>query len=60
VLKRRVFNLIVFIVIIIVGIAILKANKPKSHSPETVITSAEKPISNLNPREAKYYKVIEE
>ncbi len=43
-----------------IGIAIIKANKPKPSVLKAALNNIEKPVSNLNPKEAKYYRVIEE
>lgn len=59
-LKKIVFNLIVFIVIVMIGAAVLKANKPRSNALKADLNSVREQKSGLVPREAKYYRVIEE
>jgi len=59
-IKKIIFNAVIVIVLLMIGVAIIKANKPKSGPSETVLSNPGKSVSNLSPREAKYYKVIEE
>ena len=59
-IKKIIFNAVIVMVLLIIGAAIIKANKPKSGLSETVLSGSGKAISNLSPKEAKYYKVIEE
>lgn len=59
-IKKIIFNAVIVMVLLMIGAAIIKANKPKSDLSETVLTNSEKSASNLSPKEAKYYKVIEE
>jgi hypothetical protein len=58
-LKKIIFNIVIVIIIIMVGSAIIKANKPKHIAIKATLNNIEKPNSNLTPREAKYYRVIE-
>ncbi len=59
-LKKIIFNIVIVIILVMIGIAIIKANKPKSSALKATLNSIKKPDSNLNPKEAKYYRVIEE
>ncbi len=58
--KKIIFNIVIVIILAMVGIAIIKANKPKPSALKATLNNIEKPNSNLNPKEAKYYMVIEE
>jgi hypothetical protein len=58
--KKVIFNIIIVIIVVMIGIAIIKANKPKPSGLTTTLNSIAKPDSNLNPKEAKYYRIIEE
>lgn len=59
-LKKIIFNIVIVIVLIMIGTAIIKANKPKSNILKTNLNNIKEPKSNLTPIEAKYYRVIEE
>ena len=59
-LKKIIFNVIIVIILVMIGIAIIKANKPKPSALKATLNNIEKQGSNLNPKEAKYYRVIEE
>ncbi len=59
-LKKIIFNIVIVIILVMIGIAIIKANKPKPGVLKAALNNIEKPVSNLNPKEAKYYRVIEE
>lgn len=59
-IKKIIFNAVIVIVLLMISFAIIKANKPNPGALKSALSSAEKPGSNLNPKEAKYYKVIEE
>lgn len=59
-LKKIIFNIVIVIVLIMIGTAIIKANKPKKDVPKAALNNIEKQNSNLTPVEAKYYRVIEE
>ncbi len=59
-LKKIIFNAVIVIVLLMISVAIIKANKQKSAPQETVLSNSEKSMSNLSPREAKHYRVIEE
>jgi len=59
-IKKIIFNAVIVMVLLMIGAAIIKANKPDSRALEPVLRNAEKLGSNLNTREAKYYRVIEE
>jgi hypothetical protein len=58
-IKKIIFNLIVVLVLVMIGAAIIRANKPKQDILSTNLNSIEE-RKGLNPKEAKYYKVIEE
>ena len=58
-LRKIIFNIVIVIILAMVGIAIIKANKPKPGAIKAALNNIEKPNSNLTPREAKYYRVIE-
>ena len=58
--KKIIYNIVIIIVLIMIGLAIVKANKPKSNLPEASLSSIQEQKSGLNPKEAKYYRVIEE
>lgn len=65
--KKIIFNLVIVVLLIMIGSAIIKANKPKPNIvkdnsniiPESSVRDSVKK-AGLNPREAKYYRVIEE
>ena len=59
-LKKTIFNLVIVIILIMIAAAIIKANKPKPSILKATLNNIEKPNSNLTPKEAKYYRVIEE
>ena len=59
-IKRIIFNTVIVIVLLMISFAIIKANKPTPGALKSALRNIEKPGSNLNPKEAKYYKVIEE
>jgi len=59
-IKRMIFNVVIMVILVMIGVAIIKANKPRPEVLKGIINNTEKPGSNLNPKEAKYYKVIEE
>ena len=59
-IKKIIFNIVIVLVLLMIGAAIIKANKPAPGALKSALNNIEKPGSNLNPREAKYYKVIEE
>jgi|GEM_PF-1212951 len=58
--KKIIFNIVIVIILTMVGIAIIKANKPKHNALKANLHNIETPNSNLNPKEAKYYRVIGE
>lgn len=65
--KKIIFNLIVVIILIMIGSAIIKANKPKPNIVKGNLNNIQESLTQetikkagLNPREAKYYRVIEE
>jgi len=58
--KKIIFNIVIIIVLIMIGVSIIKANKPKPSVLKAALNNIEKPNSKLTPREAKYYRVIEE
>jgi hypothetical protein len=58
-IKRIIFNLIIVLVLVMIVAAIVRANKPKPSVLKTNINNIEE-RKGLNPKEAKYYKVIEE
>jgi hypothetical protein len=59
-IKKIIFNIVIVIILVMIGIAIIKANKPKPGVLKAALNNIKKPVSNLNPKEAKYYRVIEE
>ncbi len=59
-IKKIIFNIVIVIILVMIGLAIIKANKPKQGVLKAALNNIEKPASNLNPKEAKYYRVIEE
>lgn len=59
-IKKVIFNIVIAIILLMIAAAIVKANKPSPSVLKPTLSSAEKPGSNLNPKEAKYYMVIEE
>lgn len=58
--KKIIYNAVIIIVLIMIGLAILKANKPKEDVLKTSLNNIEEKKSDLTPKEAKYYRVIEE
>ncbi|PIP67600.1 MAG: hypothetical protein CO035_02005 [Candidatus Omnitrophica bacterium CG_4_9_14_0_2_um_filter_42_8] len=58
--KKIIFNVVIIIILVMIGAAIIKANKPTPGALKSALSNIEKPGSNLNPKEAKYYRVIEE
>lgn len=65
--KKIIFNLVIVVILIMIGSAIIKANKPKPNivkGNSNIIqkSSAQESVkkAGLDPREAKYYRVIEE
>ena len=58
-IKRIIFNLIIVLVLVMIVAAIVRANKPKPSVLKTNINNIEE-RKGLNPKEAEYYKVIEE
>ena len=58
-IKKIIFNLVIILVLIMIGAAIIRANKPKHGILSTNLNNAEA-RKGLTPKEAKYYKVIEE
>ena len=58
-IKRIIFNLVIVLVLVMIGAAIIRANKPKHGILGTNLNNVEA-RKGLNPKEAKYYKVIEE
>ncbi|MDO8603646.1 MAG: hypothetical protein Q7O04_07355 [Candidatus Omnitrophota bacterium] len=66
-LKKIIFNIVIIIVLIMIGSAIIKANKQKPGITNGNLnnlqeSSAQEAVkkAGLNPKEAKYYRVIEE
>ncbi len=60
-LKKIIFNAVIVIVLLMISAVIIRANKPNPGALKAAsLSKIEKPVSNLNPKEAKYYKVIEE
>jgi len=57
--KKIIYNAVIIIVLVMIGLAILKTNKPKAGVLKTDLNNMEEKRSNLTPKEAKYYKVIE-
>ncbi|MEK6733291.1 MAG: hypothetical protein AABY55_06650 [Candidatus Omnitrophota bacterium] len=59
--KKIIFNTVIIVILVMISAAIMKANKPKPVVlKQTGISSIEEKKSNLIPKEAKYYRVIEE
>jgi hypothetical protein len=60
-LKKIIFNAVIIVILVMIGAAIMKANKPcPAVLKQTGISNAEEKKLNLVPKEAKYYRVIEE
>ena len=59
-LKKIIFNIVIIIILVMIGVSIIKANRPKPSVLKATLNNPEKPDSKLTPREAKYYRVIEE
>ena len=60
-LKKSIFNIVIIIILIMVSFTIIKANKPMPKIlKQAVINNIKEQGSNLTPREARYYRVIEE
>ena len=60
-LKKIIFNTVIIVILVMIGAAIIKANKPRpAILKQTGISSIEEKKSDLAPKEAKYYRVIEE
>ena len=59
-IKKIIYNAIIIIVLVMIGLAILKANKPREAVLKTSLNNIEEKMPNLTPKEAKYYRVIEE
>ncbi len=58
--KKIIYNAVIIIVLVMIGLAILKTNKPRDNVLKTSLNNVEEKRSNLTPKEAKYYRVIEE
>jgi len=58
-IKKIIFNLIIILILVMIGAAIIRANKPKQNILNTNLNNV-KVKKGLNPKEAKYYKVIDE
>jgi hypothetical protein len=58
-IKKIIFNLVIILVLVMIAAAIVRANKPKPSVLKTNINNIEE-RKGLNPKEAEYYKVIEE
>ncbi len=58
--KKIIFNIVIAILLIMVGMAIIKANKPGPGVFKATLNNAKESTSNLTPKEAKYYRVIEQ
>jgi len=59
--KKIIFNAVIIAILVMIGAAIMKANKPRpAVLKQTGINNIEEKKSNLAPKEAKYYRVIEE
>lgn len=58
--KKIIYNTVIIIVLIMIGLAIIRANKPKSDVLKANLNSIQEQKSGLTPKEAKYYRVIEE
>ncbi|MCX5688030.1 MAG: hypothetical protein NTV71_05300 [Candidatus Omnitrophica bacterium] len=58
--KKIIYNAVIIIVLVMIGLAILKTNKLRANVLKTSLNNIEEKKSNLTPKEAKYYRVIEE
>jgi hypothetical protein len=60
-LKKIIFNVVIIVILVMIGAAIMKANKPRpAVLKQAGISTIEEKKSNLVPKEAKYYRVIGE
>jgi len=59
-LKKIIFNAIIAVILIMIGAAIMNANKPKPSAFNSSFNNTDKPASNFAGKEAKYYRVIEQ
>ena len=57
--KKIIFNLVIILILVMIGAAIMRSNKPGPNILKTNLNSAEE-RKGLTPKEAKYYRVIEE
>jgi hypothetical protein len=58
-IKKIIFNLIIVLILAMIGLTIIRANKPTPGITKTNLNNMEEK-KGLKPKEAKYYKVIEE
>jgi hypothetical protein len=58
-IKKIVFNLTIILILAMIATAVIRANKPGPGITKTNLNNIEEK-KGLNPKEAKYYKVIEE
>jgi len=58
-LKKIIFNAIITVILIMIGVAVINANKPKPGVFNSALNNTDKPASNFTGKEAKYYRVIE-
>jgi len=65
--KKIFFSIVIVIILIMICSAIIKANKPKPNIVKGNLNNIQESLAQeavkkagLNPREAKYYRVIEE
>jgi len=66
-IKKIIFNIVVIIVLVMIGSAIIKANKPKPGIVKGGLNNIQESPSQesirkagLSPKEAKYYRGVEE
>lgn len=57
--KKIIFNLVIILILVMIGTAIMRANKPRPSILKTNLNNVEE-RKGLNPKEAKYYRIIEE
>lgn len=65
--KKIIFNIIIIVILIMISSQIIKANKPRPNIIKGSLNNMQESSgqeavkkAGLNPREAKYYRVIEE
>lgn len=58
-LRRVIYHIVIILILVMIGASIIKANKTRPSVLKGSLDSI-KERSGLNPKEAKYYMVIEE